>query len=133
MPRGVESMTSGEWTTLVTNAAALDRAVAELYAAPRTIGVAWAWHLASWLVGVGEVWLGLRCLGYPVDLATAALLESLGQAVRAAAFAVPGALGIPPTTALALSLVKRVRELVLGIPGLVSWQLASVPDFDDGW
>ena len=53
------------------------------------------------------------------------------------AFAVPGALGVQeggyvmlgrvvglgPETALALSLAKRVRELVLGVPGLIAWQL----------
>jgi hypothetical protein len=31
--------------------------------------------------------------------------------------------GLGPETALALSLAKRVRELVLGIPGLIAWQL----------
>jgi putative membrane protein len=146
LARGVEWMAGGEWTSIVASANALDRAVADLYADRRTIGAAWAWHLASWVAGVGEVWLALWCLGQPVDLATAALLESLGQAVRAAAFAVPGALGIqeggylvlgaalgiPPTTALALSLVKRVRELTLGIPGLVSWQLANASRIDGG-
>ena len=64
---------------------------------------------------------------------TALLLESLGQAVRGAAFAVPGALGVQetgyvllaplagltPDVALALSLAKRVRELLLGLPGLL--------------
>jgi putative membrane protein len=145
--RAIARRASGEWRSLAENADALDRAVTDLYADRRTIGAAWSWHLASWLVGVGEVWLALRCLGQPVDLATAALLESLGQAVRAAAFAVPGALGvqeggylalgtalgIPPTTALALSLVKRVRELTLGIPGLVSWQLSSASGSDERW
>lgn len=139
LARGVERVMQGQWTSLVAGANALDRAVAETYADRRAIAVAWSWHLASWVMGVGEVWLALWCLGHPVDLATAVLLESLGQAVRAAAFAVPGALGIqeggylalgaalgiPPTTALALALVKRVRELTLGIPGLVSWQLAG--------
>ena len=32
-------------------------------------------------------------------------------------------LGIGPETSLALSLTKRVRELTLGIPGLVVWQI----------
>jgi putative membrane protein len=147
LARRIERLTSGQWTSLVANADALDRAVADLYADRRTVAAAWSWHLLSWVVGVGEVWLALWCLGRPVDLATAALLESLGQAVRAAAFAVPGALGvqeggflalgaalgIPPTTALALSLVKRVRELALGLPGLLSWQLARGPALDEGW
>jgi hypothetical protein len=30
-----------------------------------------------------------------------------------------------PETALALSLVKRVRELLLGVPGLIVWQIAE--------
>jgi uncharacterized membrane protein YbhN (UPF0104 family) len=56
--------------------------------------------------------------------------------VRGAAFIVPGAIGvqeggfialcaifgIPAPTAIALSLVKRLPELLLGIPGLLIWQ-----------
>jgi len=34
-------------------------------------------------------------------------------------------LNIPPETALAVSLMKRVREAVLGIPGLVLWHRAE--------
>ncbi|MGU3541258.1 TIGR00374 family protein, partial [Methylobacterium sp. A54F] len=62
---------------------------------------------------------------------------SLAQAVRGAAFAVPGALGaqegglialcaifgIPAEAALALSLVKRLAGLLVGLPGLFSWHI----------
>ena len=34
--------------------------------------------------------------------------------------------GFTPDVALALSLAKRVRELALGVPGLVAWQLPRV-------
>jgi len=122
---------------LAAGAGTLDQDVAWLYARGRALGRAFGWHLASWIVGTGEVWLALYFLGHPVDLGTAFLLESLGQAIRAAAFAVPGALGVQeagfvllgpvlavaPETALALSLAKRVRELALGLPGLVAWQI----------
>jgi uncharacterized membrane protein YbhN (UPF0104 family) len=108
----------------------------------------------GWIVGTGEVWLALNLLGHPVGWTEALLLESLGQAIRGAAFAIPGSLGVqeggylllaglvglPPETALALSLVKRARELLLGVPGIVylhfvekGWQrrrLARVPDID---
>jgi uncharacterized membrane protein YbhN (UPF0104 family) len=74
------------------------------------------------------------------------MLESLGQAIRGAAFAVPGALGVQeggylllapvvglsPEAALALSLIKRARELLLGVPGLIylhfserGWRLSA--------
>jgi uncharacterized membrane protein YbhN (UPF0104 family) len=63
------------------------------------------------------------------------VLESLTFAIRTAAFFVPGAagvqeggyvllgsaLGIEPQFALALSLLKRGRELVLGTAALLVW------------
>ncbi len=127
----------GRWSAMASGGGAIDASVAVLYRQRRTIAAASVWHLLSWLIGTGEVWLTLWLLGWPVGLAEAIMLESLGQAVRAGAFAVPGALGVqeggyvmlgrvvglPPETALALSLAKRVRELLLGIPGLIAWQL----------
>ncbi|MBX3028322.1 flippase-like domain-containing protein [bacterium] len=117
------------------DAAAIDAAVRALYGRRAALVGATTWHLASWIAGAGEVWLGLYCLGHGVDVVTALLIESLGQALRSAAFFVPGALGvqeggylllggafgIAPETALALSLVKRSRELLLGLPGLAVW------------
>ena len=46
--------------------------------------------LVGWLVGTGEVYLILVLLGHPVSWLDGLLLESLGQAIRGAAFAVPG-------------------------------------------
>jgi putative membrane protein len=135
----------GDWRELETGGAAIDVEVGRLYADHRVLGAAVGWHFASWVIGVGEVWLALALLGHPVDLPTAFAIESLGQAVRATAFAVPWALGVQesgyvllgaavglgPETSLALSLAKRVREIVLGLPGLIVWQfgrpLAGVP------
>jgi putative membrane protein len=103
------------------------------------IGKAAALHMLSWTLGTGESWLALHAMGVPVGLASAFVIESLGQAARSAGFAVPGALGvqeagyilvcelfgIPPDIAIALSMVKRVRELAVGLPGLVAWQWAE--------
>ena len=96
-------------------------------------------HLAAWLLGVLETWLALGLMGQGESLPTALAIESLGMAARSVGFAVPGALGvqeagfilacglygIPPDTAIAVSMVKRVRELVVGVGGLVSWQLTE--------
>ncbi len=94
-------------------------------------------HMIGWLVGVAEVLIVLRCMGLPVTVGQALVIESLVQAVRGAAFAVPSALGaqeaglillcgifqIPPDQALALSFVKRAADLVIGVPGLVALQI----------
>lgn len=94
-------------------------------------------HLLSWLAGTFEVWLIMNFIGWPVSLSEALVLESLGQAVRSAAFFIPGGLGaqeagfllfgliygLPPEAGLALSLIKRLREVLLGIPGIFVWQM----------
>jgi putative membrane protein len=137
---GLVGAAGGQFTA---SASALDAAVRALYRRPSAVAAGAAWHLVSWTVGAGEVWLALRFLGHPVGIEQALLLESLGQAVRTAAFVVPGALGIQeggylvlgtalglaPQTALALSLAKRVREVVLGVPGLIVWQAEAVSTF----
>jgi len=93
-------------------------------------------HFADWFVGTAEVWIVLSFMGYPVTIVEVVIIESLLHAVRGAAFAVPGALGaqegglivlcaifgVPPEAALALSLVKRIPDIIIGVPGLIAWQ-----------
>ncbi|HSB04153.1 MAG TPA: flippase-like domain-containing protein, partial [Thermodesulfobacteriota bacterium] len=129
-----------EWFSLSNGATMIDAEVMRLYGKRRALATSGFWHIISWFLGVAEVWLALHLLGHPVDLGTALLFESLGQAIRTGAFAVPGALGIQeggyvlvggilgiePSISLALSLSRRVRELLLGLPGLVFWQASTI-------
>jgi putative membrane protein len=115
----------------------LDATIQGLHKDRRRLFAGGVFHLLSWILGAGEVWLALYFMESPSSIRVALLLEGLGQAVRSAAFAVPGALGVQeggyvllggmlgvsPQVALALSLIKRVRELLLGLPGLLAWQL----------
>ncbi|MEX3819347.1 flippase-like domain-containing protein [Paraburkholderia sp. BR14262] len=132
-----------DWSALAKRADAIDEAVKSRYARRGRVAASFALSLAGWLVGTVEVWLALRFLGHPTGWIDALLLESIGQAIRGAAFAIPGSLGVqeggylllaplvglPPEAALALSLAKRAREILLGLPGLLylhfserSWQ-----------
>ncbi len=93
-------------------------------------------HFIAWIVGIGEAGIILAFMGVPMGLASLIMLESLTYALRSAAFFVPAAagvqeggyilvgaaLGLGPEFALALSLMKRARELTLGVTGLVVWQ-----------
>jgi len=46
--------------------------------------------------------------------------------VQEAAYALAGPLfGLPPESALALSLAKRARDLAIGVPTLLAWQLGE--------
>ncbi len=116
-----------------------EQAVWHLYARHRAVAVAIFWHLLAWVCRAGETWMVLRLLGYPVDLLDAAAIEGLLGAVRSAAFLMPAGLGVqegallllcgwvgvPADAALALALIKRARELVIGLPGLLAWAAAE--------
>jgi putative membrane protein len=93
-------------------------------------------HLATWIGSGLEVWLALRFMGVPLSPAAALALESLLYGARSVAFLVPNAvgvqegvyvalgavLGLGPEAALALSLLKRGRDLAIGAPVLLAWQ-----------
>ncbi len=97
------------------------------------------YHLMAWVLGSAEVWVILHFLGVGRPLAVALVIESLGQGIRSAAFIIPGGFGaqeggylllagvfgLPPDVGLAISLIKRAREVLLGLPGLFFWQAAE--------
>ncbi len=114
----------------------LHEALMDCYRRPARVALAVVWQMISWLLGTLEICLAMHCLGHDVGLGAGLVIESLGQALKAMAFAVPGALGVQeggyivvcalfglsPQLAIALSLMKRLREVALGVPGLVAWQ-----------
>ncbi len=122
-----------DWSQVTSQADAIDSAVQEAYGRSGRLAVSFLLSLAGWLIGTVEVYVILTLLHAPPTWAEALLLESLGQAIRAAGFAIPGSLGVQeggylllaplaglrPETALALSLAKRAREVLLGVPGLL--------------
>jgi putative membrane protein len=128
-----------DWSQWVTQAEAIDVAVQGTYRRNGAVSASFLLSLVGWIVGTGEVYLIAWFLGTPVSWRDAFVLESLGQAIRGAGFAIPGALGVQeggylllaplaglaPDAALALSLAKRTRELLLGLPGLLYLRLAA--------
>jgi putative membrane protein len=117
------------------NRASLHDNLVRIYADLPRIAAAMVVHLGVWFVGVFEVLVALRLMGFPIGYGEALAIESVGQAVRAAAFLMPGALGvqeagfiavcgvygIPAPQALALSLAKRVPDIAIGVPFLFVW------------
>jgi putative membrane protein len=108
-----------------------------IYRRPSNLMAGGQVHILSWLIGVAEVWIILAWTGHPVNIGDALVIESLGQAVRGGAFVIPNAIGaqeaglillcglfgVPPDQALALSLIKRAVDLVVGVPGLIALQV----------
>lgn len=115
--------------------AELDR----LYAARWPVILSFVANVVAWLMTGLLAWVALEVMGSPVTLGRAVALESLILAVRSAAFMIPGGLGvqeaaylllahafgIDPQAAIALSLVKRARDVAIGVPTLLAWQAAE--------
>ena len=120
-------------------ASGLEERIHAIYRHRGAIARAAAVHFLAWLVGVGEAGIALALMGVKPGPGSLIVLESLTFALRSAAFFVPaaagvqeggyvllgGALGIGPDIALALSLLKRGRELVLGAAALFLWHLVE--------
>jgi putative membrane protein len=128
-----------DWSQAMSQAQAIDLAVQATYNRRAPVAGSLFLNLLGWFVGVGEVYLIALFLGVPVSWSGALLLESVGQAIRGAGFAIPGALGVQeggylllaplagltPDAGVALSLAKRTRELLLGLPGLLYLRWAA--------
>lgn len=136
-----------DWIALRGDPRQLDAEIARLYR--RRWALLWAnfWQLLGLFAGAGELWLSFVLLHHSISAPAALLLESLGQALRSAAFFVPSALGVQeggfmlfgtvlgigPDLALAYSLLRRFRELALGLPLLLSWYLLEGRRLRQNW
>ena len=117
-------------------AATLHRALDDIYSRRGGIWLSFLTHFACWIASASEVWIALRFAGQSLSFGDAIVIESLVYAIRSTAFIVPnsmgvqegayillgGAFGLSPEMALALSFIKRARDLAIGLPTIALWQ-----------
>jgi putative membrane protein len=121
------------WSALAD--ARLHERLMQLHGRRRAAFIAAALHLAAWLLGAVEIWAVLYAVGKPAGPAECIIIESLSMAARSAGFFVPGALGVQELglvivgglvglhadTAMQIAVVKRLRDVAIGVPGLIIW------------
>jgi putative membrane protein len=117
-------------------AASLDHEIRASLRRPRGLLIAGSLQLVALLSGSLEIWFALRLFEHPIGIDAALVLESMTQAVRHIAFIVPAGLGVQEAgliifghvvgisseMALAVAMIKRMREVIWGVPFLLSWQ-----------
>ncbi len=98
--------------------------------------------LVNWLLGVVEIYYTLVFLGHPITWAEAWIIEAVAQMVRTGAFFIPAAIGVQegafllvcgaitgsPAVGLAVSVVRRIREIIWIIWGFALGALYSLKD-----
>jgi len=127
-------------SALSDGAAALDQELRATLRRVRSSLAAGALQFAAFCSGSFEVWFTLRLFGHPIGIGPAIVLESMTQALRHLAFVVPAGLGVQEASlmvfghalgingelALSVSMAKRIRELLCGLPALLSWHWMEV-------
>jgi putative membrane protein len=131
-----ESLAERWLPNAVKHAAAFHEAIERVYAARGRLAISATIHLLGWIgSGIGT-WITLRLMGGRIPLISAIGIEALLAALRSAFVFVPSAIGVqevgyatllplfglPPELGIGASLLKRARELTIGIPVLIAWQ-----------
>lgn len=128
---------SKEWSSLVQSGEMLDQTVREFYGRRCAVITCCVVTMVSLAGSSGEIYIALAALRLHATFLNAVILQSMAMTVKSAAFTVPGQLGvqesgylvigdllgIPGETAFAISLLARFRDLLVGIPALVFWQV----------
>jgi len=140
LTRMLNHATSGKLAALVGQSAQIDLSIKLIW---RRRGVVlrylFFWQPLQCVLTALEIWLALYFLGVQVSFTEAVVIESLIQAVSSAAFFVPGglgvqeggfiliggALGLDPAACLALAGARRIRDLLIFVPGLFAWQISE--------
>jgi putative membrane protein len=136
-------LTSKLATRVLRGAGAVSAAVAasfsDIHRSAARIGLSTALHLAGWVASAVGTWIAFRLIGVRVGLLPVVAIESLVCAARSAAVFIPNALGVQEAAyallaplfgigaefGLAVSLLKRARDISLGVPILLIWHAAE--------
>ena len=120
----------------VEQAAAFNEALGAIYRAPVRVAASATTHLGGWVVSGAVTYVAIRMLGGRIDFLSAIAIESLLGALRSATAFVPASIGVQeagyatltplfglgPEIGLAVSLLRRARDITIAVPVLLMWQ-----------
>ena len=132
----VEKIGAKLFSAKLAHARAFHDAVNAIYQRRGRMTLSLLLQFAGW-IGSG-LWLGVvfKVMGLPAGLWAAVALQALVEGLRSATVFIPAAIGVqeagyavlapvfglPPEIGLAISLIRRVRDVVVAVPVLLAWQ-----------
>ena len=89
--------------------------------------------LLNWILGVVEIYYIMKFIGHPISLVDAWIIEAVAQLVRAGTFFIPASIGVQegailtigaaltgsPTAGFAAAIIRRVREVIWIMWGII--------------
>lgn len=123
----------------VAQATAVADALDAIYASRTRVALSATIHLGLWLVSAAGTWIAFRLIGVRIELASVIAMESLVSAAKSAAVFIPNALGVQEASyallaplfgvgaefGLAVSLLRRARDIAVSVPIVVISQIAE--------
>ena len=121
------------------HAGSFQGAMESIHASPLRMFASSCVHLAGWFASTFAAFIIVRLMGFRVSFPSMIAIESLLCAIRSAAILVPNALGVQEAAyamlmplfglaapvGIALSLLRRARDIAVGVPILLAWQAAE--------
>lgn len=117
----------------------LHQSIHELYSSRLRLAGAALLHLLGWISAGGGTFFAFRMAGGRIGILDALALESLLSTLRSLAVFVPAGIGVqeagyamlapifglPSELGITVSLLRRAREITLGVPALIYWQFVE--------
>jgi len=112
-------------------------AVHAIYRAHNRIALSILLQFAGWIASGLWLWVVLAVMGVDHGLWTAVAIQALLEGLRSATVFIPAAIGVqeagyaaiapvfglPPEIGLAVSLLRRARDILVAVPVLLLWQM----------
>ncbi|GAN59727.1 hypothetical protein ACI01nite_18520 [Acetobacter cibinongensis] len=135
------SSLAAQWhDNLLTGAGNLQERMEAVWSHPLRICGSAFYHFLGWISSAAMLWLAANLMGAGLSFPNAIAVEGVTCAIMSVGFLVPGSLGVQEgayialghafglesSVSLGLSLLRRGRELALGIPVLLLWQFMEM-------
>jgi len=132
---------AADWReSLIGNTEIFQARLESLWSRPDRIMMGALSHFVCWVGGAAATWIALALLGAHVGFLSALAIEGVVCGIMSAGFLVPAALGVQEAAyvalglifgidsqiSLSLSLLRRGRDILIGIPVLLGWQLVEM-------
>ncbi|WP_246091430.1 lysylphosphatidylglycerol synthase domain-containing protein [Swingsia samuiensis] len=132
---------AADWQKIMTNNSELfQERLENLWDRPDRIALGALTHLFCWIGSAFVTWVSFLLLGAHISFLAALAIEGVVCGIMSAGFLVPGALGvqeigyvtlgmvfgIDAQVSLSISLLRRGRDIFIGIPVLLIWQFVEI-------
>jgi len=121
----------------LTRARTFHEIIHAIYGRHKRVALSILLQLAGWFASGFWLWVILRTMGFHADIRAALAIQALLEGLRSATVFIPASVGIQeagyavlapvfgftPEIGLAVSLLRRARDLVVAMPVLLIWQL----------